>query len=134
MVVCEGLLDYLSMDEKAQVARQVHALLARHGGLWVTPDLATREQVAASESDESESSRAAHATIGEKTGRRFSDNAFGSVAERVAFFEELGFSVETRPQIDDSFTLTAPARLELSAEHMARLRQQLEVHWLRPRE
>ncbi len=37
-VVTQGLLSYLSVDEKLQLAEGVRALLQRNGGCWIIPD------------------------------------------------------------------------------------------------
>ena len=41
-VTAEGLLRYLTFDEKALVARNVHEILRRYGGWWITPDVHLR--------------------------------------------------------------------------------------------
>ena len=41
-VVNEGLLMYLTRNEKTIVAENIHTFLARRGGIWITPDVATK--------------------------------------------------------------------------------------------
>jgi O-methyltransferase involved in polyketide biosynthesis len=35
-VISEGLMSYLTMEQKEAVARTIHGLLAKHGGIWLT--------------------------------------------------------------------------------------------------
>jgi O-methyltransferase involved in polyketide biosynthesis len=39
VVVTEGLLRYLNFEQKAIVAKNIHQLLEKFGGFWVTPDI-----------------------------------------------------------------------------------------------
>ena len=41
-VITEGLLGYLSMEEKEQITRNIQLLLAEHGGTWVTNDFKSK--------------------------------------------------------------------------------------------
>lgn len=44
-VVCEGLLMYLTLEEKQRVFNNVRELLQVYGGVWITPDLITKEDL-----------------------------------------------------------------------------------------
>ncbi|MBF0206576.1 MAG: hypothetical protein HQK53_06775, partial [Oligoflexia bacterium] len=44
-IVHEGLLMYLSMQEKEIMAHNCHKLLKKFGGVWITSDLRTREEL-----------------------------------------------------------------------------------------
>lgn len=44
-VICEGLLSYLSLSEKAQVFNNVRTLLEQFGGVWITPDPSTLQRL-----------------------------------------------------------------------------------------
>lgn len=44
-VICEGLLMYLTLEQKRQVFTNVRELLQIYGGVWITPDLATKEDL-----------------------------------------------------------------------------------------
>ncbi|MEL6457855.1 MAG: class I SAM-dependent methyltransferase [Cyanobacteria bacterium J06621_15] len=44
-VVCEGLLMYLTLEEKRMVFNNVRELLQVYGGVWITPDLITKEDL-----------------------------------------------------------------------------------------
>lgn len=42
-VINEGLLRYLTFDEKKQVAQNVYELLSKHGGIWITCDVTPKK-------------------------------------------------------------------------------------------
>lgn len=44
-VVNEGLIQYLSLAELDTLTRNVHDLLKRHGGVWITPDFSFKEHL-----------------------------------------------------------------------------------------
>lgn len=44
-VVCEGLLMYLTLEQKQQVFSNVRELLQIYGGVWITHDLTTKEDL-----------------------------------------------------------------------------------------
>ncbi|NES25796.1 MAG: hypothetical protein F6K41_44625, partial [Symploca sp. SIO3E6] len=42
-VICEGLLLYLTFNQKQRLFANVRELLQVYGGVWITPDLITKE-------------------------------------------------------------------------------------------
>ena len=42
-IISEGLLVYLNFEEQKRLAVNVHAVLKERGGMWITPDFATKE-------------------------------------------------------------------------------------------
>jgi O-methyltransferase involved in polyketide biosynthesis len=92
-VTTEGLLRYLTFDEKTQLAANVHQILRRFGGWWITPDIHlrafTERQTQAYRQNET-------ATL----GRDLSSNYFDDLEHAQAFFENAGFAVESRPLLD----------------------------------
>jgi len=82
-VVAEGLLRYLTLDEKARLADNVKSILRIHGGVWITPDILLREWEAPG--------------LDKKLGRDVGLHHFDDMAQARAFFEGCGFHVEDRP-------------------------------------
>ena len=86
----EGLLRYLTFEEKALVARNVREILQRYGGWWITPDVhlisSTRRQTTEYRQQERET-----------LGRSLEANYFEDLDHAQRFFEGLGFAVESRP-------------------------------------
>ncbi len=87
-IVNEGLLMYLSMDEKAQLCRTIHAVLKARGGCWITADVYVKR---------SEEMRAEiPQTAGEKTffeQHRIEANKFDNYDAARIFFESQGFEI-----------------------------------------
>src|SRR5581483_9547732 len=83
-------LRYLTFEEKTLLAGNVHAILTRLGGAWITPDIHLK--------------RWAHdrnlgftRRIEKDLGRELAPNYFDSDAHARSFFESCGFKVEERP-------------------------------------
>lgn len=93
-VTTEGLLRYLTFDEKRRLAANVRVLLARFGGMWVTPDIHLRKFA------EGHRRVARHAMETERLGRDLDPNYFDDLAHARRFFEECGFEVESRPLLE----------------------------------
>jgi len=85
-IINEGLLKYLTIEEKATLGRNIHRLLSRFGGVWITPDF----------SPDVPSIKKSDREIEMHKGFDFKKRAFGSMEEFIAFFEQLGFTVEQR--------------------------------------
>lgn len=117
-VTTEGLLRYLTFDEKRQLAANVHELLSRHGGMWITTDIHLRQF--ASHGRRTAIDRAKET---ERLGRNLDPNYFDNLEHARAFFEECGFRVESRPLLEgirDSVVSLPHAPAELLEELNAR--------------
>ncbi len=93
-VTTEGLLRYLTFEEKTQLAANVREILSRHGGLWITTDIhlrhwAWRHRGAIQRESETE-----------RLGRDLDPNYFDDLDHARAFFEGCGFQVDSRPLLE----------------------------------
>jgi O-methyltransferase involved in polyketide biosynthesis len=88
-VTTEGLLRYLTFDEKALVARNVYEILQRYGGWWMTPDVHLRTLIQRQTTDYRQQER-------ETLGRSLDANYFEDLDHAQRFFEALGFAVDSR--------------------------------------
>ncbi len=95
-IVCEGLLRYLSRTEIKILANHIRAILKRSGGVWITPDIFTLE---GSEDD----------------GVKNKENYFRDEAEAKKFFEEIGFTVESRSFQEVADDLFSPENINMPA-------------------
>ena len=109
-VVNEGLLRYLNFAEKAKVAKNVHVLLERFGGVWITPDITFKKTLEA----ENVASNGQVEKIHKLTGINTDHNRFDSVDDARRFFENLGFIVESHSFMEVIDELTSPQRLSQS--------------------
>lgn len=96
-VATEGLLRYLTFEEKTVLAGNVHAILTRFGAgagsAWITPDIHLKRWVR--ERPGSFTNR-----LVKRLGREISPNYFDNSAHARAFFESCGFTVEERPLLE----------------------------------
>ncbi len=91
-VAMEGLLRYLTFEEKAQVASNVLEILRPFGGWWITSDVHLRSLF---ERQSQEQRERETATL----GRSLESHYFRDTDHAREFFESCGFQVESRPLI-----------------------------------
>lgn len=134
----EGLIMYLNMEEKAQMAKNIRRLLAPINGSWVTTDVMfsnIRQKLFALATPETRQLfKSALGDISNQVSRNIEDNLFADEAEAIAFYNELGFDVELYPFYDGSYPLSAAKNWpdDLRAMLFGVLRE--EKSWiLRPR-
>jgi len=108
----EGLLPYLSLEEKRQVATYIRKLLEPGGGSWITPDIAYHELIfeklgtQKSGNDITDEANKRLERVKDMTGRDFRANYFSNEQEARDFFEEVGFVVEASPIHEGGFALS----------------------------
>jgi O-methyltransferase involved in polyketide biosynthesis len=90
-VTTEGLLRYLTFEEKAQLAANVRDILSRFGGIWITTDVHLRKWI------EQHRAPINRDTETERFGRDLRPNYFDDLDHARTFFEQCGFEVESRP-------------------------------------
>ncbi|MDE1833435.1 MAG: hypothetical protein KGH58_03385 [Candidatus Micrarchaeota archaeon] len=130
-VINEGLLVYLTKEEKARVASNIHSVLGGSGA-WVTPDIYTSQELEAMIRRDPEMSDALDAVWG-KVHRDMRDNMFDTREEAVSLFEGLGFRVERRKSMDGSFVMSSLLRLGPSEDRLEALGKH-ETWVMRPRQ
>ncbi len=100
-VANEGLLMYLTRDEQTLVSQNIHTILSKNGGSWVTPDTMdkeSRQRRLATMGDEfKEIAQKAMGSLLRTTGRNVMDSSFDSTAQVDEFFGSLGFKVRRIP-------------------------------------
>lgn len=92
-VTTEGLLRYLTFEEKTQLAANVHEILLRYGGWWITPDIHLKGWA-------ERQSATYHESEVETLGRSLDSNYFADLDHAQRFFEGCGFAVESRPLLE----------------------------------
>jgi O-methyltransferase involved in polyketide biosynthesis len=127
LIVHEGLLQYFTASETERVARNIHELLSKFGGIWITPDFSLK-----SDSDNiSDQQRHFRSVLNETTHRTIFNNAFDSVEHLREYFRSLGFKVEVFNQLYLAPELSSVARLGLKPELIDELRPRLRLWSLR---
>jgi len=128
-VVNEGLLLYLTAEERSTLARNVRYLLGQFaGGAWITPDFTTRQL-----SDEvSEHRKRLRKAIIGATEREVHVAAFDSEQSISDFVGEHGFTGTCSYQTDEVTNLVSPERLGLSSKVVERLKPHMRIWLLSP--
>jgi O-methyltransferase involved in polyketide biosynthesis len=93
-VATEGLLRYLTFDEKKHLCANVRELLRRNGGFWVTTDIHLRHWA------HGHRRLANRQRETEQLGRDLDPNYFDDLDHAQSFFEECGFAVDSRPLLE----------------------------------
>lgn len=128
LVLCEGLMGYLTRDETERVATNIRALLGDRGS-WIVPDFTF---VAELRKLPPERLRLRAAVTG-ITERELDASAFEDHDDLVAFFARIGFDTRVASQIDETPAFASLPRLGLPATLLDRLRPVLRVWVMRPR-
>ncbi|HPT30069.1 MAG TPA: class I SAM-dependent methyltransferase [bacterium] len=109
-IINEGLLRYLTLEEKAQVGKNIHRLLEKYGGAWITSDISLRKIF----SQENTIMAGYVEKISELTGKDIVGNRFETEREAQDFFENLGYSIERHSFMEVLGDLVSPNNLKLS--------------------
>jgi O-methyltransferase involved in polyketide biosynthesis len=129
MVLCEGLIGYLTREETQRVASNVRALLgAFANGAWICPDFSFRTEL---RNLPPARVRLREAITG-VTQRRLDASAFEDDGDLEAFLARVGFDVEARSQIDEAPALSSLAALGLPPTWPERMRSVLRVWVMTP--
>lgn len=92
-VTTEGLLRYLTFEEKALVAANVREILRRYSGWWITPDIHLRILAQRQTPTQREAEL-------KTLGRSLDANYFEDFDHARQFFERAGFAVDSRPLLE----------------------------------
>ena len=89
-IIIEGLLRYLTFEEKKLVAENIYHLLSVHGGIWITSDVTPKKFSASQEkvipNFESE--------LSQITSRNNLNNRFENINQVKDFFGKIGFEIK----------------------------------------
>lgn len=89
VVVTEGLLQYLSIEEIECVVRNVYDLLSTYGGIWITPDLTTQNEIPLL----SEAQMRFRQALAKEAGRPLYNFSFNNREDMRSFFARQGFDI-----------------------------------------
>jgi O-methyltransferase involved in polyketide biosynthesis len=93
VVLTEGLFTYLTRAEQAALAANVHELLARFGGVWITPDVSTKQNWDTFRRIDKRMQQRVQA-VSSATERSLYDNLFNDKNDVQQFFTSAGFKIE----------------------------------------
>ncbi len=129
LVLCEGLIGYLTREETEHLASNVRVVLGTFaGGGWICPDFSFRAEVG---SLPPERIRLREAITG-ITERRLDASAFEDDDDLRTFLAGVGFDVRARSQIDETPALSSISALGVSPTWAERMRPLLRVWIMTP--
>lgn len=112
VMLCEGLLMYLTFPEKQQVFANIHETLKLYGGVWITADLITKEDSRRLR-EASGSIQRLDQALQAIAGRGISHSHFVDRDHLLQFADEQGFCVEEFSLLNviDQLTCLEPLRI-----------------------
>lgn len=125
VVVAEGLLRYLNFEEKAVVAKNIHALLQKFGGFWITPDIAIVKEV------HRDDERGHQAGVLKLSGIDLKKNKFKDTESGQKFIEDLGFTVQRIPFLEVLGELQSPKATNMPKDELQKLLKGREAFVMR---
>jgi O-methyltransferase involved in polyketide biosynthesis len=127
MILCEGLIGYLTREETARVADNVRMLIDEfEGGWWIVPDFAFKTEI---RNLPPERIRLREAITG-VTQRQLDASAFEDADDLASFLRRSGFEAQVRSQIDETPSFSTISALNLSPAVIDRLRPALRVWYM----
>ncbi len=124
-VINEGLMRYLTFEQKTQYAKNIAILLKEFGGVWITPDITLRGMMEAAKDRTSQMSK--------DLGIDVNANLFEDEAQARKFFEDLGFTIEAHPFREIETELISPQKLGTTPEMLADMLDKPVVYVMRLR-
>ncbi len=128
----EGLLPYLNHDEKGKVARSIHQILKKYGGVWITPDISSNGRLKELVDLDPNMGRVIQ-TISGRTGRDLQNNSFASLEIAVKFFEDIGFKTTQYDQSSLVPRLTSLEEIEVDPKKLDVILDHGKIWVLEPR-
>jgi O-methyltransferase involved in polyketide biosynthesis len=96
-IITEGLLSYLTRAEKETLAANIHDLLKQYDGIWITPDVITKQWLKRLAQDDKSYAQQRIVNVSSATGSDFENNLFVDEDDLQQFFIKAGFKIEEYP-------------------------------------
>jgi O-methyltransferase involved in polyketide biosynthesis len=111
-ILCEGLMQYLTFPEKAQLCANIRGALQRFGGVWITSDFTTKLRQEGLY-DSNPGIKNLFRAIGQLTGRSLEETGFRDRAQVDAFIADQGFQAEVMSlaEVFDDLTCLQPLNI-----------------------
>lgn len=122
-IINEGLMRYLNFEEKRKLAGNIHTLLSRFGGVWITSDISLKK----TQEGENQVNTGHIKRISEMTGVDIVGNRFENVTQGKKFFNDLGFSIESHSFMEVEDQLYSVKKLNILREDVLRLNKDAVV-------
>ena len=88
-VINEGLLRYLTFDEKKKLAENIYNLLSKHGGIWITSDVTPKKFIKSQDNALQDFNK----NVSNITSRNNLNDRFENINHIKEFFGNIGFEL-----------------------------------------
>ncbi len=130
-IVHEGILPYLSADEKHVAASNIARLLRRFGGVWLTPDFKSGND-SIERLWQSENAQMVGRYLGTSSGRtKPRDKSLSDEAKVLAFLAHHGLAGEKRSAVPDLDMLSSARNLSTSEDEQRAVQSGLALWAIR---
>ena len=125
-IITEGLFPYLTRGQRKALAGNIHELLEKYPGLWITTDVHTKQGLQKiPQFDENAKKRLTR--ISSSTETAFESNFFDDENDLKQFFEKAGFKMEEYSYINVFQDLTSVKILNLTQEEILKIQQGFRI-------
>ena len=125
-VITEGLFSYFTRDERKALAGNIHELLEKYLGFWITTDVHTKQSLQKmSQFDENAKKRLIR--ISSSTESTLESNFFEDENDMKQFFEKGGFKMEEYSYINVFGELSSVKILNLTQEEILKIQQGFRI-------
>jgi O-methyltransferase involved in polyketide biosynthesis len=132
-VITEGLLPYLDSHEKEVSANNIYELLRKCGGIWITPDVSTRQSWENISQIDRIHMRQRIGNISRITERNLRSNVFADENNVKQFFNKAGFTIQEYQQTNVFEDLYSVKSLNLNRNETLKILQGSKTLVLTPR-
>ncbi len=126
-IITEGLFPYFTRGEKMTLARNIHELLEKYPGLWVTSDVSSKQEMEKL-SPFFENVKKRLTRISSSTESALEDNLFDDENDIKQFFEKAGFKMEEFSFFNVFEDLSSVKILNLTQEEVLKIQQILKIY------
>jgi O-methyltransferase involved in polyketide biosynthesis len=126
IILCEGLLMYLTQEEKRKVCANVREMLERFGGIWITSDFASTVGLRQAQEHDAELQKRLD-RVASLTGRSLASNAFATREEALQFVRQEGFQVTEFQALDISQQLSCVETVKADPQTVNRILKTQQV-------
>jgi hypothetical protein len=126
VILTEGLFPYLTRAEQATLAANVHDLLARYDGVWITSDVNTKQRWDTFRRIDKHMQQRTQ-TVSSATERSLYDNLFIDNHDVQQFFTSAGFKIEEYSFLHVLDELSSLKRINLDRERIVQTMQDFTV-------
>lgn len=132
IILCEGLLHYLTFPEKKQVFANIREMLRRYGGVWITPDLTTKKRALRMQGYNKAAQKLFQA-IYKTTDRSLIENSFNDTEHVKRFVLEQGFNIQEYSQLEVINQLASLQQLGITPDSIKPILAETPIFALTPR-